>query len=144
METKIEDWAADMREQIKSDKEKRDIGRGYPDHYQFKQNSLIALDKANHECILCHAPVKIVHHLDLSKDNHELENLVPLCSKCHSYVHRRGAKKTSKYIREYGYTLKQLGLIMGRPKEGLYSSMKTDEGKQAVKDQVSIFEKYIE
>jgi len=59
----------------------------YPNHYTLKKNRLIVLDEANKKCAKCGGKATIAHHKDLSKSNHNLDNLEPLCNKCHCLLH---------------------------------------------------------
>jgi hypothetical protein len=86
----------------------------YPDHYTMKINRLIALKNANWKCVYCGKEAKVVHHKDGSKRNHSVSNLLPCCHKCHFRFGHRKLSKTSKFIREYGATLKVLADRMGR------------------------------
>jgi len=85
----------------------------YPNHSEMKRNRLIKLKEANGKCEACEEEAFCVHHLDGSVDNHSLDNLAVLCKKCHYILHAGRneenfsvRRKTSKYIREYGMTLK--------------------------------------
>ena len=57
-----------------------------------------------------------MHHIDEDKGNHEVSNLICLCNHCHGNLHRESQvarKSTSTYRRKYGYTLKEMGDIIG-------------------------------
>ena len=60
----------------------------YENHYKFKKNRLKALEKYNYKCQRCGRKAQVVHHADMSTDNHNLDNLVPLCAKCHVKLHK--------------------------------------------------------
>jgi len=83
----------------------------YPNHYEMKKNRLIVLKKANYICSYCGNKATEIHHVDLSKDNHSLDNLKSACHKCNVRLHNK--TKTSKYIRFYGKTLVELSNILG-------------------------------
>lgn len=38
----------------------------------------------NNSCAICHAPARAVHHIDYDKNNTSPENLITLCTSCHS------------------------------------------------------------
>ena len=80
----------------------------YPKHCKLKKNRIELLEINNYKCELCYKPAEIAHHLDNRKDNHNLNNLMPLCKKCHYKLHSGRKNKTSKYMRLYGFTLKEL------------------------------------
>jgi len=74
------------------------------------------LKQANGVCEVCGEPAKLVHHIDGLKDNHDISNLSALCFKCHFAVHHEDGetnKKTSKYIREFGFTLREIRKKLG-------------------------------
>lgn len=89
----------------------------YPNHYIFKKNRIEALKKTKGKCEICGNRAVIVHHIDGSKDNHNLENLIPLCRDCHKPLHSNDDNgklldsRTSKYVRLYGFTLRELAQI---------------------------------
>jgi hypothetical protein len=59
----------------------------YPDHSILKSNRLYVLRESDDKCFLCGSIAKVTHHLDLSKDNHSRDNLLPLCFSCHQHIH---------------------------------------------------------
>jgi len=82
----------------------------YPNHYEMKKNRIIVLEMADYRCHFCGKAATQVHHKDLSKDNHSIENLLPVCRKCNG-IHRKPS--TSKYKRLYGGNLKEIASILG-------------------------------
>lgn len=93
----------------------------YKDHYALKKARLEKLQKTKGLCETCGERGNVVHHIDGDHDNHEADNLVVLCNKCHGACHREdkhskkyGTRtKTSKYIRAYGKTLEEIAEITG-------------------------------
>lgn len=67
----------------------------YPNSALFKKNRLIRFTEVAYRCQLCEGEAKLIHHIDGSKSNHELENLLPLCPKCHVNLHIK--QKKAKY-----------------------------------------------
>lgn len=59
----------------------------YEDHYTMKKNRLKVLKANNYSCKHCGGKATIVHHIDGTKWNHDPDNLLPLCHKCHTKVH---------------------------------------------------------
>jgi len=84
----------------------------YPNHYEFKKNRREALRRTKGACARCGEYAEVVHHKDGNKANHSIENLEPLCSKCHwlEHPHARGSQK---YKKIYGKTLKELAKEAG-------------------------------
>ena len=87
----------------------------YPNHGELKRRRLEALKKTGGKCEICNKAASGIHHIDESKDNHKLNNLFVVCRKCHGMIHAKElgerGKETSKYIRLYGMTLKEAGII---------------------------------
>ena len=61
----------------------------YPNHTEMKKNRKIKLGITGGKCEDCGKKEKImqIHHIDLSKINHKLNNLKLLCLKCHCKYH---------------------------------------------------------
>ncbi len=59
----------------------------YEDHYTMKKNRLKVLKANNYSCKHCGGKATIVHHKDGSKSNHNPDNLLPVCHKCHMKIH---------------------------------------------------------
>lgn len=59
----------------------------YENHYAMKKNRLQVLRENNFVCQHCGGRATEVHHKDGSKSNHDPENLIPLCHKCHMKLH---------------------------------------------------------
>jgi len=85
----------------------------YPNHRQMQKNRLIKLKETGGKCEVCGEDAFCIHHIDEQKDNHSLENLAALCYKCHNVFHADRKARTSKYIREYGLTLKEMAKEYG-------------------------------
>ncbi len=79
----------------------------YKNHHIMKRNRLIKLEQCNHICEECHLnPATEIHHKDFKKTNHNLDNLMGLCHKCHlSIYHKRHKGKPRLFA---PYTLAQL------------------------------------
>ena len=45
--------------------------------------------KSNPKCLYCDNPAKILHHLDKNTFNNSDNNLIPLCSSCHTTLHNK-------------------------------------------------------
>ena len=61
----------------------------YKNHSLMKKVRLIKL-AADPKCELCHMKkAKLIHHIDGSKDNHSMDNLMSVCSvRCHKILHK--------------------------------------------------------
>ncbi len=77
----------------------------YENHSELKVNRKIVLKEAEYICSLCGEDATQTHHIDLSKDNHSVSNLLAVCVSCNLKHH---PKKTSKYKRIYGRTLDEM------------------------------------
>ena len=99
----------------------------YPNHWQFKKARIESLKKTGGKCGVCGNTADVVHHIDGSKTNHEIDNLVPLCDSCHWAAHAeefriingkpmktKRPSTTSVFRRIYGHTVDELASIVGR------------------------------
>ena len=77
----------------------------YRNHYLMKKNRLIKIKEENGKCEGCGKDGAHVHHIDNSTSNHNIDNLLLLCVKCHKLVH---PSKTSKYFLLYGATCQEI------------------------------------
>lgn len=73
----------------------------YPKSTEIRVNRLIVLNDAEWTCDVCGIrEATEVHHLDGTKDNHAIENLMPVCRSCHQGVFHNNVsaeiKKTSR------------------------------------------------
>ena len=64
----------------------------YPNHHLMRKNRLIKLAQQP-LCEECHKKATQIHHKDLSKDNHDLDNLMSVCCQCHADIHGYERKK---------------------------------------------------
>lgn len=62
-------------------------GDNYINAEKFKKTGREALRQYNNKCAECGEPATEVHHLDGSRINHDIDNLLPLCDKCHAKMH---------------------------------------------------------
>jgi hypothetical protein len=97
----------------------------YPGHADFKRTRLVVLRRTKGKCKICSAHANVVHHIDGSKDNHKIENLIALCDACHWAAHKEELQMvngrvsdhpfrgTSKYRRLYGFSLWEMSALMG-------------------------------
>lgn len=86
----------------------------YSNHNLMKKIRLIKLQQTERKCEICGNKANMIHHIDGSKDNHKLNNLKVVCRSCHTIIHHSGTgKKTSKYIRLHGMTLKEMSNKFG-------------------------------
>lgn len=65
----------------------------YPRHYIMKKMRRLKIILTGGLCEKCGSEGKHVHHRDLSKDNHSINNLIFLCTKCHASLHCEERRK---------------------------------------------------
>lgn len=82
----------------------------YFNHYELKKNRLVVLKRDNYTCQYCGKPANQTHHVDLSKDNHSVDNLKACCVSCNL---KRAVNKNSKFTSLYGGTIKKLSADLG-------------------------------
>lgn len=46
-------------------------------------------------CEVCKIPTQVLHHRDFNNQNEHINNLQPLCKKCHTYIHKIHLKNVS-------------------------------------------------
>jgi len=62
----------------------------YPNHSEMKRARLKKLKQVNYVCKICRGKATEVHHLDKTKTNHTLPNLIAVCHRCHkAYFHSK-------------------------------------------------------
>lgn len=109
----------------------------YVKHYTMKQNRLKKLKQTKCKCEMCGWDAKTIHHIDESLDNHKMDNLCVVCSKCHTVLHSidtRGAKyKTSKYLRMYGKTNHEIAVTSGLSTSGITTLHKAGKLKKCLR-----------
>ena len=111
----------------------------YPNHSELKKIRIEVLKKSNGKCEICGDHAQVVHHIDFSKDNHNIPNLIALCKKCHIAVHygdKESNKKTSKYIRKYGMTLSQISQKIGASKATIIHWVKDPQKQKWLEEQL--------
>lgn len=85
----------------------------YPNSKLFRKNREIILrDKPL--CNICKkVSARVAHHIDLKRDNHSLDNLMPVCYKCHSNIKHKKYNYNIKMIckNKYGKTLAEISRI---------------------------------
>jgi hypothetical protein len=84
----------------------------YYNHSLMKRRRIEKLKSVGHLCELCGKKAGVIHHIDGSKDNHDIENLSALCWKCHMSRHK-GRKNGCKSRDGYGLTPNEIGAITG-------------------------------
>jgi len=80
----------------------------YKNHAILKKVRLEALERDEHKCKFCNKKAIVAHHKDGTKENHDINNLISVCYKCHINQFHKHRKTTSKYIRKYGITLQEM------------------------------------
>ena len=108
----------------------------YPNHGAMKRNRLIKLKQADCKCEVCGEPANGIHHIDGSRDNHALDNLVVLCKKCHWILHTGHRKNTSKYRERYGMTLNEMADTFGGSPARYFTMDKENKLEKWLKNQI--------
>jgi len=113
-------------------------------NYHIMQKSRIALLKRTKGiCELCDNRGKNIHHLDNSGTNHNLENLILVCLKCHTFLHAHFDKdgrryKDTKHARKYGMTLGEIGKKFGVTRQSIYQWIQIPEKEAWLREQLGI------
>lgn len=83
----------------------------YKNHSLMKRNRLLKLNKIHWRCEECGEVADRVHHIDGTKHNHHLDNLMALCLHCHWRIHTKPKNKNKNFKplgRPIKYGLKKL------------------------------------
>lgn len=81
--------------------------------YFFRRFSPVILHIFDYQCILCnHGPQNLeVHHLDNNSKNDEPFNLIPVCKKCHVFLHSKFLLSEITYTRYQYKELQKLAVF---------------------------------
>ncbi|MFZ2492853.1 MAG: HNH endonuclease signature motif containing protein [Thermoanaerobaculia bacterium] len=52
-----------------------------------EETRLDVLARCNNRCCICQTPFVVIHHIDETPSNNDINNLAPLCPNCHSQAH---------------------------------------------------------
>lgn len=93
----------------------------YKNHHIMKKNRLIRIEMSGGLCESCGKNGLQIHHKDLSKTNHSIDNLIFLCASCHQKLHsyKRGPQKYSVrsndwFYKKFGVTRRALSEFCGQ------------------------------
>jgi len=113
----------------------------YPNHAEFKRARIVVLKNSKGKCEICGEPAKLVHHIDGDKSNHDINNLMAVCLKCHEPLHCDDNGKSIKG-RPLKYSLicdlsvkdisKRFGVCVGT----IYHWLKNPEKEKWLKEQL--------
>lgn len=137
MDKKIRDWTGDKNPNWKGEMAK------YPNDGETRRNRLKKLKDTNGKCEICEKSAYCMVYLEDPKINHEINNLSILCRRCYE-LFRSGGKhlgfgRTSKYIRLYGMTLREM-----QEKYGIFThECLALHKKSLLKDKIEEWEKAI-
>ncbi len=98
----------------------------YPNHYQMKQIRKQRLIEENYICQICQGKANQIHHVDKTKTNHDPNNFMVLCQKCHISNFHRQKRQTSKFIRLYGKTINDLAINLNFSSTWIFHLHKKD------------------
>jgi transcriptional regulator with XRE-family HTH domain len=98
------------------------------------------LARSKYLCEDCGKDAEAVHHIDLSKDNHSLDNLIALCRKCHGKAHTRefmkntviDINKLTEIVKSKGMTKIKLSKELGISAQSVGIIFKTGRAKPTI------------
>jgi hypothetical protein len=105
----------------------------YPNHWEMKVARIEKLKQTKGLCEICGGKGSEVHHMDGTKINHNIENLIVVCHPCHMSFFHKQPKNTSKFIRLYGMTMKQIAENYGGSESRYYQFHKQNILKEYLK-----------
>lgn len=86
----------------------------YKDHYQMKINRIEKLKRVRGLCEICGGKATQIHHIDESKENHRIENLLVVCRPCHTAIHRGDRPSRPRVTsNDFGISLGEISRITG-------------------------------
>ncbi|NLV18380.1 MAG: hypothetical protein GXY51_02695 [Bacteroidetes bacterium] len=115
----------------------------YPNHADFKRARIEVLKRTKGKCEICGEPAMIVHHIDGNKNNHELNNLLAVCRKCHEPLHNTDGEENTikgrptKYKLIYGKDIKELANIFGVTKATIYGWINNPQKRKWLEEQLN-------
>lgn len=107
----------------------------YPNHITFKKMRIKILQRSKGRCEICGKLAKVVHHIDGDKSNHKMNNLIAVCNKCHTNLHRGtngdylGGRPT-KYSLIYGMRIKEIAKRFGVTTGAVYYWIRNPKKKE--------------
>jgi len=111
----------------------------YKNHFELKKNQKMRLKYTKNKCEICGKPAKIVRHIGDLQD-HSFEKLQAVCNRCFGTGMRK-RKHTSKYRREFGYTLVDIAKKLDCSIEFIYGLLDQDRGKKVLVELLKTSEK---
>jgi len=117
----------------------------YPNHAEFKRARVEVLQRSKGKCEICGKLATVVHHIDGDKSNHSLDNLIAVCSNCHSSLHREDALipnlgRPLKYSLICGHSVKQISGIFKVCPGTIYNWIKNPKKEKWFKKQLEALE----
>lgn len=109
----------------------------YMNHYDFKKNRIFKMQETKGRCEICGREGFEVHHKDETKENHNLENLILLCKKCHLMAHTGRRNKTSKFRRQYGMSLAELAEKYGGSETRIFQLHRRGVLKEFIESEIN-------
>jgi transcriptional regulator with XRE-family HTH domain len=114
----------------------------YGNHYTMKKNRLKVLGAANFTCAICKGEAKQVHHKDGSKSNHNPDNLLPVCRKCHMKIHaaqraRWDVESIEVAMMQRGIDKGELAELTGLTKATITNILKTGATKNSTMKRIA-------
>ena len=115
----------------------------YPDHAELKRVRVEVLKKSKGKCEICGELANIVHHIDGDKSNHNINNLITVCLKCHTILHcddegklsgkgdtKGRGRPTAKYRNIYGMTIEEIAKNFRVTPNAVYYWIRNPEKKK--------------
>jgi len=112
----------------------------YPNHVEFKKARIEVLQNSKGRCEICGKPAKIVHHIDGNKINHNIDNLIALCFKCHELLHidDNGKSVRGRPLKYniYDLSIKEISKIFGVCSGTIYYWIKNPKKEKWLKEKL--------
>jgi len=110
----------------------------YPNHSYLKRQRILVFQRTKGRCEICDGFAVETHHIDEDKSNHELDNLLAVCKRCHGSLHHGARPRrdgnargmTSKTKRTFGYTATEIADMIGCSTTWLYSKIRAGDEEE--------------
>jgi len=105
----------------------------YKNHYLMKLNRIKKLKETKGLCEICGDRAAIVHHIDGSKENHAMENLLAVCRLCHATIHAGETPTKPRLMHDdFGVSFREIARITGLNYEAIRKWSTIKEKKEAI------------
>jgi len=113
----------------------------FKNHHILKQRKIEAFKQTKGKCYICDKDAQEIHHINGSKTDHRLINLIAICPKCHQNLHQkaisREKKRTAtKYAMELGMPIGEIAKKLNVSESTVYGWIKKPKKREWLEQQI--------